>query len=398
MKKILLGIMIGSMIFATACTSTSAETENTADDLSVSFVLADSGQTNYYDADGNEIDAPSEGETYYGQDAQYVNVEQSFKDNGDSTITDLNTGLMWQQTSEFDRISFDEAFEYVENLNLGGYDDWRLPTIKELYSIANFNGELLEDGDSTPYLDTDYFYFEYDRMAFAGQFWSSTVYVGGPIQESEQQGAFGFNFADGHIKAYGTGYYYDGTTFEETVPGCFVLAVRGEENVYGVNDFSDNTDGTVTDEATGLMWQSADDGVTRDWVEALAYAESSEYAGYSDWRLPSAKELQSIIDYSSTSIPAINTNYFTISVFDSYFWSSTTHGDFKYTAIYLSFGYAYSTTSDLDGVYYDWHGAGAQRSDPKTGEPSDYDMSSVNATDLVRVDNYVLLVRDVDTD
>jgi hypothetical protein len=82
---------------------------------------------------------------------------------------------------------------------------------------------------------------------------------------------------------------------------------------------------------------------------------------------------------------------------DSYFWTSTTHGDFKDTAIYLCIGKAYSTTDDADG-YYDWHGAGAQRSDPKTGEPEDYDMSSVNATDLVRIDNYVLLVRDVDSE
>lgn len=397
MKKFLILTMSLAMFTLVGCTAETesvSETQTEADVLEVSFVLTDSGQTKFYDLEGNEIDAPSEGDALYGQDAQYVGVEQSFTDNGDGTITDNNTGLMWQQTSEFDRLSFDEAKEYVENLELGGYDDWRLPTIDELYSIANFDGELDMD-DPTPYIDTDYFYFEYDeRMMYAGQFWSSTIY-NGPIQDQELQGAFGFNFADGHIKSYETGYYYDGTVYNGMAPGCFVLAVRGEEGVYGVNDFVDNGDDTVTDQATGLMWSSVGSLEGMDWQSALEYAEGSEYAGYSDWRLPSAKELQSIIDYDSTSVPALDENFFSVTDPDSYFWTSTTHGDFKYTAIYLSIGKAYSTTSSLDD-YYDWHGAGAQRSDPKSGDPDDYNMASENATDLVRIYNYVLLVRDVD--
>lgn len=395
MKKISIVLLSGVLLALSGC-STDDTVTVTTDDLEVSFTLTDSGQTKYYDLEGNEIDAPSEGDALYGQDAQYVGVEQSFTDNGDGTVTDNVTGLMWQQTSEFDRMSYDDALEYAEDLELGGYDDWRVPTIKELYSIANFDGELLLDGDSTPYLDTDYFYHEYDaNMMYAGQFWSSTIYQGGGIQDEDLQGAFGFNFSDGHIKSYETGYYADGSVYNGMVPGCFVIVVRGEEDVYGVNDFVDNEDGTVTDEATGLMWTSASSTEGMEWADALAYAEASEESGYSDWRLPSAKELQSIIDYESTSIPALNEDFFTVSDPDSYFWTSTTHGDFKYTAIYLAIGKAYSTTSSLDD-YYDWHGAGAQRSDPKTGDPDDYNMASENATDLVRIDNYVLLVRDVD--
>jgi len=34
------------------------------------------------------------------------------------------------------------------------------------------------------------------------------------------------------------------------------------------------------------------------WDDGLVYAENFEYAGYSDWRLPDAKELQGIVDYS----------------------------------------------------------------------------------------------------
>ena len=158
MKKIIAGLAICSAALTlTGCTNESMDVEETY--LNVSYTLTDSGQTRYFDAEGSVIDAPSEGEEYYGQDAQYVNIEQAYEDNEDGTITDLNTGLMWQQTSEFDRISFDEAFEYVDDLELGGYTDWRLPTIDELYSLSNFDGELLLEGDSTPYIDTDYFYY-----------------------------------------------------------------------------------------------------------------------------------------------------------------------------------------------------------------------------------------------
>lgn len=362
-------------------------------ELDVSFVLSDSGQSRYFDAEGNIIDPPIEGDEFYGQDAQYVDIEQAFNDNGDGTVTDLNTGLMWQQTPDYTRYTYDNAIEYANETKLGGYDDWRLPTIKELYSISDFDGELMMDGESIPYIDTMYFDFQYERMMYAGQYWSSTKYVKGGVQNIEIEGAFGFNFADGHIKSYETGYYFDGSIYDGKVPGCFVRLVRGEENVYGVNQFVDNGDGTITDTATGLMWQAMDDGQTRDWIDSLDYAENLELAGYDDWRLPSAKELQSIIDYEKTTIPAVDTNFFTISNEDSYFWSSTTQGDFKHTAVYLAFGRAYSTNADSDGVYYDWHGAGAQRSDPKTGQPEEGELASVNASDLTRIKNYVLAVR-----
>lgn len=378
--------------------STTSDDDDDDDSLpSVTFVLSDTGQDVFYDADGNEITAPSEGDDYYGQDAQYTGTASSFQDNGDGTVTDLNTGLMWQQTPDYERYNYYDAFDYVESLEVGGYSDWRLPTIKELYSLLYSNGELdaSDTENSQPYLYDEYFDFEYDNQAYAGQYWSSTKYVKGGLQTDNIEGAFGFNFADGHIKSYETGLYFDGSEGVED-PGCFIRAVRGEEDVYGVNDFVDNGDSTVTDQATGLMWQQVDDGNTYDWVEALAYASESELAGYTDWRLPNTKELQSIVDYDKTSIPAIDETYFTCTDNDSWFWTSTTLGDYKYAACYIAFGYAYSRENSSATEYYDWHGAGAQRSDPKTGDPADYVLESVNADDLIRIENYVRLVRDAD--
>ncbi|PKM86361.1 MAG: hypothetical protein CVU87_12275 [Firmicutes bacterium HGW-Firmicutes-12] len=63
--------------------------------------------------------------------------------------------------------------------------------------------------------------------------------------------------------------------------------------------FTDNGDGTVTDLNTGLMWQQ-DPGSKMTWVEAMSKAEVFELAGYTDWRMPTIKELYSLIDFSGT--------------------------------------------------------------------------------------------------
>lgn len=402
-KVFIIAILLNTAFLIQGCSDDDItdETDSTDTEIvttvtpSVSFVLTDTGQSSFYDADGTKITEPSEGDDFYGQDAQYTGTASSFKDNGDGTVTDLNTGLVWQQTPDYERHNFYDAFDYVDELEVGGYTDWRLPTIKELYSLLNSNGSLDPDdtSNSQPYLYDEYFDFEYDaNIAYAAQYWSSTKYVKGGLQTNNIEGAFGFNFADGHIKSYETGLYFDGSEGVND-PGCFVRAVRGEENIYGVNDFVDNGDGTITDNATNLMWQQVDDGNTYDWKDALAYASNNELAGYSDWRLPNTKELQSIVDYEKTTIPAIDESYFTCTDTDSWFWTGTTQGDFKYTACYIAFGKAYSRDNSSATEYYDWHGAGAQRSDPKSGDPADYLLESDNADDLLRIQNCVRLVR-----
>lgn len=369
--------------------------------------LPDTGQSKVYDTEGNSVEVSDSSSIYYGADATINGVELSYHDNGDGTITDLNTGLIWQKTPNFERMTYDQAVEYCESLNIGGYDDWRMPTIKELYSLADFDGELIPKGSSTPYIDTDYFDFQYDRMLFAGQYWSSTIYVKNGVQNYDNngsiQGAFGFNFADGHIKSYETGYWFDGTEIQGMrIPGCYVRAVRGETSLYDM-DYVDNGDNTVTDRSTNLMWSKDDSVITMDWVEALEYANESELAGYSDWRLPNSKELQSLVDYEKVDFPAIDTNYFNITATGyssekdaAYFWTSTTQGDFKHTACYVSFGQAWSKKNSSATEYFDWHGAGAQRSDPKTGNPEDYELASEMASDYISINNYVRLVRDAE--
>ncbi|MFD0980061.1 Lcl C-terminal domain-containing protein [Tropicimonas aquimaris] len=378
----------------------------------VSYPIVDTMQDTCFDLTGDSIVCPSEGEPLYGQDAQHPRLAAAYTDKGDGTVLDNNTGLLWQKTPRNDRLQYADALAYCDALDIAGRSDWRVPSIKELYALADFRGELLkpEDGTPTPYIDTEMFDFEYPdgQMIFAGQYWSSTLYVKGPVMNGRNQGAFGFNFADGHIKAYGTGLdFYTGAEAASSglangpadgkAPGNYVRCVAGEENVYGVNAFVDNGDGTVTDDATGRMWQQDDDGTRREWAETLAYCEALELAGHDDWYLPNSKELQSIVDYDRTGFPAIDTSVFGITQ-DSEtldYWTSTTFGDIKSHANVIAFGKALSKAGDQTD-YTDWHGAGAQRSSIKTlngQELSEEDLCSVNACDVDRPDNLVRCVR-----
>lgn len=335
-----------------------------ADTVNLTYPVVDTGQKGCYDDDGGEIVCPGTGEAFAGQDAQYAGYQPDYTDNGDGTVTDNVTGLIWQQTPADSGLNYQEAEAYCRSLELGGYDDWRLPTTKELFSISNFS-------EGWPYLDTTYFDLAGSSVSKDEQYW--TEYYVGTTVEGGSEAAFGVNHGTGHIKAYAA-----------TVSGPmgnYVRAVRGNTS-YGVNDFEDNGDGTVTDHATGLMWQQADSGSGMDWEAALTYAENLTEGGYGDWRLPNVKELQSIVDYTHAPSasdaanlgPAIDTDFFNITeladgttYYDpdyGYFWSNTSAyfgGDSleHYYAWYVSFG---SAVGD-DGA--DFHGAGAARFDTK---------------------------------
>ena len=189
-----------------------------------------------------------------------------------------------------------------------------------------------------------------------------------------------------------------------------MLYVR-DNSAYGKNSFINNEDGTITDQATGLMWMQNDNGLAIAWEDALSYAESYSYAGYSDWRLPDIKELQSILDYtrspettnSAAIDPAFNCTQITNEAGNAdyaWYWSNTTFCSQTPTkgnnACYMSFGRAMGYMSNLGG-WIDVHGAGAQRSDPKTGDPADWPTGFGPQGDAVRINNYVRLVRNVET-
>ncbi len=383
----------------------------------VPYPLPDTDQSLCFDT-VSVIGEPQPGEPFYGQDAQFSGLQPSYVDNGDGTVTDLNTGLMWQQGLPPEKMSWEEAETGVDTCGTGGYSDWRLPTIKELYSLIQFSGTDPSGPDPQnliPFIDTDYFEFQYgDTLAgerlIDAQYWSSTVYRG--LTMNGDSTAFGVNFADGRIKGYPS--QEVGPPGQTFLMRSFVRYVRGD--CYGQNQFVDNGDGTVTDTATGLMWQQADDGTGRNWEEALACAEDLCLAGYDDWRLPNAHELQSIVDYErsmqATGSPSIDSVFDCTQITDEggtpnfgFYWTGTTHqttmpGDDGGFAVYIAFGEALGwmmTPDSTSWELWDVHGAGAQRSDPKTGDPSQYPHGHGPQGDVVRIYNFVRCVRNSDT-
>jgi hypothetical protein len=388
------------------------------------YTVEDTGQDKCYDTSGNKIECPAPGEPLYGQDAQYQGYQPKYRDNGDGTVTDLTTGLMWQQVPPTEEFTWEEANEYCENLNLAGYDDWRLPSVKELFSLWN-------GSEGWPYIDTKYFKLVYqltgDQITKDEQYWTSTKYVGVTV-EGGNNAAFGVNFATGHIKAYPAGSQPQNGTEAPSPPKMgnetqmppmppagqaignsplkkYVRCVRGNPD-YGKNDFVDNGDGTITDRATGLMWTKNDSGYCMNWEEALEYVQKmneQNYLGYSDWRLPNVKELLSIVDYKrapdasdpSHQGPAIDPIFNVTPIINEageldypYYWTSTSarmhSGEPMYYAWYVAFGRAVNN----EGL--DFHGAGAVRFDTKVengpaGEGGE------------RICNFVRLVRDANS-
>ncbi len=374
--------------------------------------VVDTGQTACYDAVA-EIHCPAAGAPFFGQDAQHQGRSARYRDNGDGTVSDLVTGLMWQQSPDLDgdgdidaadKRTWAEAMSGADGFSLAAYHDWRLPTIKELYSLIEFSGvdpsSFNAVGGARPFIDTDAFAFAYgdtaagDRIIDA-QFASSTLYVSTTMGGNETM--FGVNFADGRIKGY-----------PATGKGFYVLYVRGGDG-YGTNDFVDNGDGTITDRATGLIWAQDDSGTGMDWEAALAWVASlndERYLGHDDWRLPDAKELQSLVDYSrspdTTGSPAIDPVFHSTAITNEagqldypFYWTSTTHlrdgawaGE---AAVYVAFGRAMGF---VHGRWMDVHGAGAQRSDPKVGDAADYPQGRGPQGDAIRIANFVRPVRD----
>ena len=90
---------------------------------------------------------------------------QHFVKNGDGTVTDTNTGLMWQQVTKGE-MDWEEALTSCEGDTFAGYDDWRLPNRNELQSLLDYTWY-------DPSADQDFF-----GDAVPTYYWSSTTKAG----------------------------------------------------------------------------------------------------------------------------------------------------------------------------------------------------------------------------
>ncbi len=113
-------------------------------------ILSDTGQTRCYD-DGYyaaAIPCPAVAEPLYGQDAQSNGLIPTYKNNGDGTVSDLNTGLMWQQNTADtdnsstitidDKLNWQAAINYCAGLTFATFSDWHLPDYFEFVSIVDY--------------------------------------------------------------------------------------------------------------------------------------------------------------------------------------------------------------------------------------------------------------------
>jgi len=428
--------LILSMLTAILITCTSCEDDLTGEldpvenlpDIT-GFPIVGTNQTTFFN-NSSSISTPAVGEDFYGQNASYPGNVPLYVDNGDGTVTDMVSGLMWQSSFDHngdgsidydDKLTYAEILELPETVTTGGYDDWRIPAIKEQYSLIMFSGRDISgyEGSSTdgliPFINTEFFEYAYGdtdagERLIDMQCASTSVYVSAEVEQL----VFGVNFADGRIKGYGMQMMGQDKAFN-------YLLVRGNPS-YGINQFTDNGDGTITDHATELMWMQEDNTEGVLWKDALSYASTMVFAEHSDWRLPDAKELQSIVDYTrspaTSGTAAIDPMFSCTQITNEageddypFYWSSTTHGNWTEGndgawGAYVAFGRAMGNMSGPtqpvqpivgDGTtnWIDVHGAGAQRSDPKTGDPSEFSEGHGPQGDAIRTYNYVRLVRDL---
>lgn len=367
----------------------------------ITYKIVDTWVIQYYDNDSS-ISKPSENDNFYWQDANYQINNPSYTDNNDGTLTDNVTWLMWQKDM-WEKISYRDALKKADELELWWYDDWRVPTIKELYSLIQFTGKVWWQTAEKSFIDTTYFKqplgdtSKWEREIDA-QTWSSTKYVW--LTMNRDSTIFWVNFIDGRIKWY-----------PELIPGkrtdnkMYFRMVRWNKE-YGKNNFIDNWDWTISDLATWLMWQKDDSKKWIDWKWALEYVNDLELWWHSDWRLPNAKELQSIVDYSrspqTTNSAAIDEKFDISSIIDPkwkknypFFWTSTTHLDGRYpesSAIYICF---WECQWKMNWNLMDVHWAWAQRSDPKSGNAYDYPQYFWPQWDIRYVFNYARAVRNI---
>ncbi|MDC7223914.1 MAG: DUF1566 domain-containing protein [Spirochaetales bacterium] len=335
------------------------------------YAVVDTNQTTRF-GEGNIL---KDGELFFGQDGDYTNLPPSYRDNGDGTVSDLNTGLMWVQSPE-EITGWTGAAEKAAASRWAGYDDWRLPTLKELSSLLQYSGgtvnrELPEE--SVFYIDTDYFTLPSSDGGWGPAMNRSCALSS--TQEGSENYFFCLSFLEGQIfrrpKAEisfesepdqrgpqplpGENLPGEETSLQESKdsanigPGgmprpqptlpereeTFALFLVRGNSLYGLNHYVDNGDGTVSDLATGLMWTKDDMG-PMNWKEALLACEDLRYAGYDDWRLPQIKELISLVDYSRSpdfSDSAALDPHFTATSFTNeagqrdygFYWSSTTY-------------------------------------------------------------------------
>lgn len=316
--------------------------------------LPQTGQTACYSASGALI--PCAGT---GQDGELRKgvpwPDPRFTVSGDCVMDNL-TGLMWTKNGNLPNgtRTWQQALDYANSLSLCGYSDWRLPNINELESLVNADA-----ANPSVWLAAQGF-----NNVKNADYWTSSTFESG-----SKSLAFMYRLAntDKYLASMGkSSFLYvwpvRGTT---TLPArvwrtgqtrCYnssgteiPCADTGQDGeiqageVWPVPRFTDNSDGAVNDNLTGLMWTknsyapgpaACNPGALKNWQTALDYVaclNDNGYLGYTDWRVPNLKELRSLIDYSNVGY-ALSTGHPFTNLASVPYWSSTTDSEYEDSA------------------------------------------------------------------
>jgi len=228
-------------------------------------------------------------------------------------VVDLVTGLHWQgctagrsgdgcTTGTGRGMSWSEALAYCDGLSWGGKDDWYLPDEYELVSILDWNANNHDAVGNALWVD---------RVAFPSSdvwYWSSHVASAGHV--------FGIQYG-----VRSNIIIDDPATTSDYKVRCVRRGFSSNAGYVGKRFAVKGT--TISDPATGLMWQSCLTGRIGPGCDgtgpsdplapgAFAYCDALTWGGFSDWRVPTYKEFHSIIQYpplGSRSDPSLNTPF-----------------------------------------------------------------------------------------
>jgi quinol monooxygenase YgiN len=306
--------------------------------------VAQTGQRHCWDTNGASIPCAGTGQDGEIQ-AGVPWPAPRFIDNGNGTVTDNLTGLIWlKNANRFGEVTWEQALIIANNLASGhsGLTDgsqrgqWRLPNINELQSLThldNLSGPALPAGH--PFTNVQ-----------AANYWSSTTVASAPPLGWYVALAVGPPVFDlkinlmrmwpvrgtGRIAQTGLKQCYDASGQSISCAGT------GQDGEFQMGipfpdpRFTDNGDGTVTDNLTGLIWlKNAHSFGTRNWDQALRDCNSLASGNHSltdgsrpgTWRLPNVNELRSLVDYNEYG-PTLSDGHPFINVQPTLYWSSTT--------------------------------------------------------------------------
>jgi hypothetical protein len=242
-----------------------------------------------------------------------------YTDNADGTVTDAVTGLIWQQSLAPGTFTLSNAVAYCPTLKLAGHSGWRLPNFIELASIVDY-------GQVDPVVNVRYF----PTMPSPSYLWSSSL-----IPPSS---AWVIRFANMSHLPNGMTNALDVSSMNGV--RCVRSAVGAVDSAKSAPAGRYTTaSGTVSDIKTKLTWQQMAPAAAFTLTDAKTYCELT--AGMSlagtGWRLPTVKELLTILDYSHSSAPFIDRSAFPSTPSAPFLSSTPTAGRWAGAAWWVGF-------------------------------------------------------------